>query len=163
MSAKDGRSDTARHGHARAVKSKTYGVWSRMKSRCRNLREHERRCYLDRGIAVCSRWEVFDNFLADMGEVPDGMSLDRIDNDKGYSPDNCRWATKSQQAQNRRGAKLTDAAAVEILARLNAGQAKAAVAIQYGVSRRMVSMINAGQRMPQAKAILKAAQEETNE
>lgn len=73
----------------------TYGSWAAMNRRCRA----EPR-YLARGITVCSRWSVFANFLADMGERPDGKSLDRIDNEKGYSPENCRWATARQQNRN---------------------------------------------------------------
>lgn len=80
-----------------------YGAWKAMLDRCRNPRNHAYENYGGRGITVCKRWQVFDNFLADMGIKPSpDLSLDRIDNDRGYAPENCRWATASEQNQNRR-------------------------------------------------------------
>ena len=94
------------HGHRslNGGKSPTYYSWSKMRERCLNPNHVHYDDYGGRGITVCKRWGSFPAFLADMGERPEGTSLDRIDVSRGYSPDNCRWATPEIQARNKRRA-----------------------------------------------------------
>lgn len=90
------------HGHHLGGKpSPTYRAWLRMWDRVRGYTDRDRKHYSERGIAVCDRWKEFENFLEDMGFRPEGMTLDRKDNDKGYSKENCRWATMKDQGRNR--------------------------------------------------------------
>lgn len=86
-----------------------YLAWRSMIRRCHVPRDKAYKWYGERGIFVCDRWrDSFANFLEDMGNRPDGMTLDRIDNDGGYYPSNCRWTTRRRQARNRRNNVLVE-------------------------------------------------------
>lgn len=90
------------------VATRTYRIFVNMHTRCGNANSSHYDRYGGRGIKVCERWATFATFLSDMGECPPGLELDRIDNDKGYSPENCRWATRKQQTNNRSTSNLVE-------------------------------------------------------
>jgi len=95
------------HGQSsREKRTRAYSAWANMLNRCKNKADAKYPRWGGRGIRVCKRWHKYENFLADMGEPPEGLSLDRKDNDGDYKPSNCRWANAEVQRNNQRRAKL---------------------------------------------------------
>lgn len=86
--------------------SPAYDVWANMRQRCEDPASTAYSNYGGRGIAVCERWKDFGAFLEDMGQPPAGMTIERCDNNRGYEPDNCRWATPLEQGRNKRNNRL---------------------------------------------------------
>lgn len=133
-----------KHGHWKGdVSSRTHEAWRSMKKRCSVPANASFTSHGARGINVCDRWwDSFENFLADMGECPDGLTLDRYPNNDGdYEPDNCRWATWRQQARNRRNNKLTcdDARTIR-----NSASKQCDLAERFSVSKSVISQIKSG-------------------
>jgi hypothetical protein len=106
-----GNQNALKHGHAPKLRNKsgTYNAWIDMRRRCNNPGHPAYSWYGARGIKVCYEWDKdFTAFVRDMGEKPYGCSLDRINNEGHYEPGNCRWATRIQQATNRRSSRFLD-------------------------------------------------------
>lgn len=101
-----------KHGHTSGrlngiqQRSKAYRVWGGIIERCQNPNNCNFHKYGERGITVCDRWRVFENFLEDMGEPPIGKSIERKNNDGNYYPENCVWATKIEQGRNKRNNRI---------------------------------------------------------
>jgi uncharacterized protein (DUF433 family) len=124
-----------------------FGAWSGAIDRCHNPANAAFKDYGGRGITVCERWRnSFDAFVADMGARPDGLSLDRIDVNKGYSPDNCRWADKYVQARNKRNTKLSLGDIGDIVRAAEEGHRPEAIAVFYGVTGAYVRALTAHAR-----------------
>lgn len=90
---------TTKHGK---TGTRVHRIWKGMRNRCNNEATPRYKDYGGRGIRVCARWDSFENFYADMGDPPEGLTLDREDNDGDYEPSNCRWATQAEQQANKR-------------------------------------------------------------
>lgn len=141
------------HGHTVGrVYTPTYHSWQAMLTRCRLKHRDTGRKHGARGITVCDRWLKFENFLADMGERPEGMTIDRRDNDGNYEPTNCRWATPTDQARNRRNARMTFERAYQACTMMLAGSKARDVAAIFECSESLPREIVKGRSWRDASA-----------
>jgi hypothetical protein len=147
------RFSSLRHGHTvNQQYSPTYHSWQAMLARARYVDRDVNHKHAGRGITVCDRWQSFDCFLEDMGERPDGKTLDRVDNDGNYEPTNCRWATPVEQARNRRNARLNFETATQVAVRRLSGERCKSIAADFGISESLPREIVAGRTWPDALA-----------
>lgn len=129
-----------------------FNAWSGAIDRCHNPENKSFNDYGGRGIEVCERWRnSFDAFVADMGVRPEGTSIDRIDVNQGYSPDNCRWADRFVQARNKRNTKLNETDIIDIVTAADMGVRPEAIAVFYGVTGAYVRRLTAGRPAPLCK------------
>lgn len=148
-----------RHGYAKRKPTKRkatiYHAWEAMKARCLNPKHPSFPLYGARGISVCDRWMMFDQFLLDMGAThKPGLWLERINNDLGYSPENCTWATPKDQSNNKRTPRgeshwrsaLTESQVISLFQEVESGNTQASVARKYQVSAMCVNDIVHGRR-----------------
>lgn len=132
-----------KHGGTKGLRhTPAYSTWTSMHQRCKTSTNYTRR-----GIAVCERWsghEGFANFLADMGERPEGATLDRVDFTGNYEPSNCRWATIWEQSRNKSTSKTTSEDVLEVMRRWQAGERAGQITEALGLSKTTVSNIIKG-------------------
>lgn len=134
-----------RHGQARAKKeTREYISWKHMIGRCLNKNNAAFNDYGGRGITVCDRWLDFENFYSDMGAMPEGFSIERIDVNGNYEPSNCKWILKSRQATNRRSSVLTENDVREIRRLREDGLIMKDIGVRFGASACLIYQVLSG-------------------
>lgn len=129
-----------------------WNIWKNMMQRCHNQKAPAFKNYGGRGITVCDRWQTFENFVADVGQRPVGLTLERKNNELGYSPDNCKWATRREQRLNQRPRRLgikhlSESSVREIRLRYSSGTVtQAQLAADFAVSTTCINSILAFKR-----------------
>jgi hypothetical protein len=120
--------------HGQSGKTKVYRTWTHMKGRCLNPNDAAYHDYGGRGIKICERWLVFENFYADMGDPSAGQSIERKNVNGNYEPENCIWIDKKLQARNKRDNRFTAEMVMQIRDRLSKGEATSLIAKEFGCS-----------------------------
>lgn len=131
------------HATHKKSKSRAYRIWSGMIQRCTNQDRPSFKYYGARGIGVCETWLKFETFFEDMGDPPDGLTLERVDNNAGYSKTNCVWADNATQSRNSRNTKLDVPQVAQIKAKLP-NSTKASLAREFCVSESLIRAIAQG-------------------
>lgn len=147
-----GQGHAGTHGQTGGRKgkaSRTYQSWRSMIDRCFNPKRAKYADYGGRGITVCARWLVFENFYADMGDRPSGMSLEREDVDGNYEPGNCRWGTSREQSRNKRSTIVTFDDVQEIIGRFEHGEKRVSIARRFDIGAGYVGDIIRGKVWPE--------------
>lgn len=129
----------------------TYESWIGMLARCEKPHHRNYPSYGGRGIRVCERWHSIENFRADMGERPAGTSIDRIDVNGNYEPNNCRWATPAQQVRNRRMTVLNEVMVKRIWEMSTSGTGAAGIARSLDLKESTVRNVLRGVRWADLK------------
>ena len=154
------RTKSCGHGHARThgqtggrggKPSGAYRAWHDMLQRCTNPNHEKYADYGGRGVMVCSHWCSFENFYADMGDRPHGMSLDRKIVDGGYDVGNCRWSTTREQSRNKRSTVVTLADVQEIISCFERGEKQASIARRFGIAANYIGQIVCGNVWPEVE------------